>query len=199
MILIIDNYDSFVYTLARYVQKLGGEAIVKRNDEISIDEIIALAPQAIILSPGPCAPDQAGICIELVRQLGSSTPILGVCLGHQAIGEAYGGSTIRAQKPVHGKSGIINHDGSGLFNNLPPEFEAGRYHSLVTDLTNCDQLKVTATSKGADEIMAIQHVEHPVFGVQFHPESILTENGLEIISNFLNFANYKGDKTPNNI
>lgn len=187
MILIIDNYDSFVYTLAGYVERLHVDAIVKRNDKITPEEIEDLNPAAIILSPGPCTPKDAGICIDLIKKFGSHIPILGVCLGHQAIGEAYGGKTVRARKPVHGKVSDIEHDGSALFHNIPQSITAGRYHSLVTDLSGCDVLKITALST-QDEIMAIEHLHHPVFGVQFHPESTLTPHGLDIINNFMNIA-----------
>ena len=187
MILVIDNYDSFVYNLARYVEKLGYSYAVHRNDKITINEIAALNPVAVIISPGPCAPQDAGISIEIVKQLGDTIPILGVCLGHQAIGEAYGGKTIRATKPIHGKSSQIEHDGSGLFHNLPSPMDVGRYHSLITDISDCNDLVVTAVSE-ANEIMALQHQEHPVFGVQFHPESVLTAQGIDLIKNFINHA-----------
>ncbi len=188
MILIIDNYDSFVYTLARYVQKLGVETLVKRNDKITLDEIEKLKPRAIILSPGPCTPKDAGICIELVKEFGKDIPILGVCLGHQAIGEAYGGKTVSAQKPMHGKSSEIEHDSSELFHNISSNpIIAGRYHSLAIDINNCKELRITALSK-EEEIMALQHIQHPVFGVQFHPESTLTPEGINIIKNFLTYT-----------
>lgn len=195
MILIIDNYDSFVYTLAHYAKKFteGKEEIrVVRNDKITLEEIETLSPdlRAIILSPGPCSPAQAGICIELVKYFGPHIPVLGVCLGHQAIGEAYGGKTITAPKPVHGKASIIKHDASEpLFHNFPSNFEGGRYHSLITDITDCNELKVNAVLQEDENIiMAISHITHPVFGVQFHPESILTPDGYDIIKNFLIFA-----------
>ena len=187
MILVIDNYDSFVYNLARYVEKLGFSSEVHRNDKVTIEDIEALAPEAIIISPGPCTPKEAGISIELVQKLGSRIPILGVCLGHQAIGEAYGGKTVRAAKPVHGKSATIEHDGSALFQNLPSPMEVGRYHSLVTDVSACKDIEVTALSS-TNEIMAIQHTQYPVFGVQFHPESVLTKEGIELVRNFILLA-----------
>ncbi|MBI1301834.1 MAG: anthranilate/aminodeoxychorismate synthase component II [Alphaproteobacteria bacterium] len=187
MILIIDNYDSFVYNLARYVAKLGRECVVNRNDAITVDEVKKLKPEAIILSPGPCAPDKAGICVELIKAVGANIPVLGVCLGHQAIGEAYGGKTVRAGKPVHGKSSMIHHDGTGLFEGVDNPFEAGRYHSLIVDLEGCNDLVVTARSD-TDEIMAMKHKTHPVYGVQFHPESVLTDAGLGIMANFLNLT-----------
>lgn len=187
MILIIDNYDSFVYTLARYVKRLGHEYVVARNDKISLEKIQKLKPKAIILSPGPCTPKEAGICIELIKELGLHIPILGVCLGHQAIAEAYGGLTIRASKPVHGKASMIDHNGSELFLNIPTPFEAGRYHSLIATIERTSGLTITALGP-EDEIMAFQHTAHPVYGVQFHPESILTPHGPTIIENFIRCA-----------
>lgn len=187
MILIIDNYDSFVYTLARYVKRLGYDYLVMRNDKISVKKIADLNPQAIILSPGPCTPSEAGICIELIKQTGPYIPILGVCLGHQAIAEAYGGKTVRAIKPVHGKASMIDHNGSELFLHVPTPFEGARYHSLVADITGTQGLIITALGP-EDEIMAFQHKDHPVYGVQFHPESILTPNGPTIVENFIRCA-----------
>ncbi len=187
MILIIDNYDSFVHNLARYVKKLGHTPLVCRNDKITIEKIKTLKPTAIIISPGPKAPQDSGICIKLIKELGSSIPILGVCLGHQAIGEAYGGNTCRAQKPMHGKADIIEHDRSALFTNTPNPLAVGRYHSLISDISKAGQLKITATSKNG-EVMAMQHKKYPVFGVQFHPESVLTPEGIEIIKNFISLA-----------
>ncbi len=184
MILIIDNYDSFVYTLAGYVKTLGYAVDVRRNDALTVQEVRDLSPEAVILSPGPCTPNEAGICVELVRDLGASIPMLGVCLGHQAIGEAYGGRTVKAPKPVHGKISAILHDGSSLFKDIPSPFEAARYHSLVVDLDDSSPLHVTART-GDDVIMAVQHAEHPVFGVQFHPESILSAHGMDVLENFL--------------
>jgi anthranilate synthase/aminodeoxychorismate synthase-like glutamine amidotransferase len=186
MILLIDNYDSFVYNLARYVRELGKTPLVRRHDAISIEEIFALAPSHIVISPGPCSPTEAGISTEVVRQVGPSIPILGVCLGHQCIGAAYGGDILRAGAPMHGKTSRIHHSGEGLFRGLPSPFTATRYHSLVigpASLPSC--LRVTATSDDR-EIMAVQHVEHPVYGVQFHPESVLTEHGYRLLDHFLN-------------
>ncbi len=187
MILIIDNYDSFVYNLARYVAQLGQNYVVHRNDKITLDKIEKLAPTAIIISPGPCTPKEAGISIELIKQFGHKTPILGVCLGHQAIAEAYNGQTVKAEKPVHGKSSPIEHDGSTLFHNLPSPLQVGRYHSLIDSLPKEHEFNITALSH-TDEIMAIQHKSHPVYGVQFHPESVLTPDGTDIIKNFINAA-----------
>ena len=196
MILIIDNYDSFVYTLARYAKKFtkGKEDIcVVRNDKITLKEIEELSPdiRAIILSPGPCTPREAGICVDLIKSFGANIPILGVCLGHQAIGEAYGGKTIRAPKPVHGKASIIEHDGSApLFHNIPPDIEGGRYHSLIPDISSCeDKFEINAVAQDDESvIMAMRHKNHPVFGLQFHPESTLTPEGYDILRNFLTFA-----------
>ncbi len=188
MILIIDNYDSFVYNLSHYIKELGVDSRIYRNDKVTIEDIEKQKPTAIIISPGPCTPNKAGISIELIKNLGDTIPILGVCLGHQAIGEAYGGRTIRAQKPIHGKSREITHDSSSLFKGIPSPTKVGRYHSLITQIPN--EIPVTITAKSNDnEIMAIQHNINPVFGIQFHPESILTEYGFNIIENFINYTN----------
>jgi anthranilate synthase/aminodeoxychorismate synthase-like glutamine amidotransferase len=185
MILLIDNYDSFVYNLARYVRELGETPLVRRHDAIDVDEILGLAPSHIIISPGPCSPTEAGISTEVVRRIGSRIPILGVCLGHQCIGAAYGGEIVRAGHPMHGKISQIHHSGTGLFTGLPKPFIATRYHSLVIAPTSVPpSLEVTATSDDG-EIMAVRHVEHPVYGVQFHPESVLTEHGYRILDHFL--------------
>lgn len=187
MILLIDNYDSFVHNLARYVKQLGLDTNIYRNDKITIEEVKALKPTAIIISPGPCTPNDAGICIELIRALGSTTPILGVCLGHQAIGEAYGGKTMRGAKPTHGKASIIEHEGCALFQNLPSPMSVGRYHSLISDVSDTSELNITSRTKSG-EIMSMQHKTNPVFGVQFHPESVLTPDGMGIIKNFITHA-----------
>ena len=185
MILLIDNYDSFVYNLARYVRELGETPLVLRHDAIDVDEIAALAPSHIIISPGPCSPAEAGISTDVVRQLGPTIPILGVCLGHQCIGAAYGAEIVRAGAPMHGKTSRIHHEGTGLFAGLPSPFLATRYHSLVIPPGAVPStLRVTATSEDG-EIMAVQHVEHPVHGVQFHPESVLTEHGYRLLDHFL--------------
>ncbi|HEX7336455.1 MAG TPA: aminodeoxychorismate/anthranilate synthase component II [Gemmatimonadales bacterium] len=185
MILLIDNYDSFVYNLARYVRELGETPLVRRHDAVSVDEVVALAPSHIIISPGPCSPKEAGISTELVRQVGGTIPILGVCLGHQCIGAAYGGEIVRAGAPMHGKVSRIHHTGAGLFAGLPSPFSATRYHSLVIAPASVPPwLRVTATSEDG-EIMAVQHTEHPVHGVQFHPESVLTEHGYRLLDHFL--------------
>lgn len=185
MILLIDNYDSFVYNLARYVNELGFATHVVRNDEITIAEITALRCSHIIISPGPCTPDQAGISLEVIRVLGASVPILGVCLGHQAIGQAYGAAVTRAKQPMHGKASEIIHNGEKLFRGISPALKVGRYHSLIVSDENFPtELQVTARCENG-EIMALQHREHPVYGVQFHPESVLTEWGYELLGNFL--------------
>jgi len=185
MILLVDNYDSFVHTLARYVEELGEAPLVRRHDAITLDGIAALRPRRIILSPGPCSPTEAGISCDVVRRFGATIPILGVCLGHQCIGQAYGGMIVRAGRPVHGKTSRIHHDGTGLFAGLPSPFVATRYHSLVIAPDSVPpSLRVVATSEDG-EIMAVQHVTHPVTGVQFHPESVLTEHGYRLLGRFL--------------
>jgi anthranilate synthase/aminodeoxychorismate synthase-like glutamine amidotransferase len=185
MILLIDNYDSFVYNLARYVRELGESPLVRRHDAIGVDEILSLAPSHIIISPGPCSPKEAGVSTDVVRQVGSRIPILGVCLGHQCIGAAYGGEIVRAGLPMHGKTSRIHHSGTGLFSGLPNPFMATRYHSLVIAPASVPaSLAVTATSDDG-EIMAVQHLQHPVYGVQFHPESVLTEHGYRLLDHFL--------------
>ena len=185
MILLLDNYDSFVFNLARYVTELGHESMVRRNDAITLKEIAALAPSHIIISPGPCSPAEAGISTAVVQRLGDSIPILGVCLGHQCIGAAYGGEIVRAGRPMHGKTSRIHHRGEGLFSGLPTPFLATRYHSLVIAPESLPpELKVTATAEDG-EIMAVAHQSHPVVGVQFHPESVLTEHGYQILDRFL--------------
>lgn len=185
MILLLDNYDSFVYTLARYVRELGGEPLVRRSDSLSTDDVLAMSPSHIIISPGPRTPAEAGISTDVIRRSGAGTPILGVCLGHQAIGVAYGGALVPAMKPMHGKTSRIAHDGRGVFSGLPSPLSATRYHSLAIDRENLpDDLLVTATSEGG-EIMAVRHAVHPVHGVQFHPESVLSEYGYAMLAWFL--------------
>jgi anthranilate synthase/aminodeoxychorismate synthase-like glutamine amidotransferase len=189
MILLIDNYDSFVHNLARYVRELGGEAVVRRNDEISLSDVDGLAPSHIILSPGPCAPAHAGISTDVVRQFGPTIPILGVCLGHQCIGEAYGGDVVRAGRPVHGRTSPIVHDASSVLTDLPSPFRAARYHSLVIARSSLpSSLRAFAFSEDEGEIMAVAHRAHPVVGVQFHPESAATEYGYWILERFLTGA-----------
>lgn len=185
MVLLIDNYDSFVWNLARYVAELGGEAEVRRHDAVSHEEIAALQPSHIILSPGPCTPQEAGISVEVVRRWGAMIPILGVCLGHQCVAAAYGGAVVRARRPLHGRATPIRHDGLGVFAGLPNPLPAARYHSLVVDRATLPaELAVTATSEDG-EVMALRHVTHPVAGVQFHPESVLTTGGHALLATFL--------------
>jgi anthranilate synthase/aminodeoxychorismate synthase-like glutamine amidotransferase len=185
MILLLDNYDSFVFNLARYVRELGAEPVVRRNDALSLDDIAALAPSHIIISPGPCSPTEAGISTDVVRRFGATTPILGVCLGHQCIGAAYGGEIVRAGRPMHGKTSAIHHDGTSIFTGLPSPFTATRYHSLVIAPASLPPvLRVTATAEDG-EIMAVEHVSQPVVGVQFHPESVLTEHGYRMLDRFV--------------
>jgi len=190
MLLMIDNYDSFTWNLVQYLQTLGAEVKVVRNDELSVEEIVRLAPERIVISPGPCTPNEAGVSLDVVRALGATTPILGVCLGHQSIGQAYGGDVVRAGRIMHGKTSRIRHQGRGVFAGLPDGYEATRYHSLVVDgATLPGALEVTAWTENDDgsveEIMGLRHREHPVEGVQFHPESILTEHGHALLKNFL--------------
>ena len=185
MLLLIDNYDSFTYNLAQYFGELGCDVLVKRNDEISTDEIAALAPQHICVSPGPCTPREAGISKEVVLRFGHYIPLLGVCLGHQCIAEAYGGDVVRADRLMHGKSCMITHNGSALFSDLSNPFDAGRYHSLIVERSSFPAcLEITAESNDG-EIMALRHREFPVQGVQFHPESVLTPQGKHILARFL--------------
>ena len=187
MILLIDNYDSFVHNIARYVGELGRERRVVRNDAIDVDDITAEMPEAIILSPGPGTPDDAGVSLDVVRRLGERVPILGVCLGHQCIGQVYGGTVRRAQRPVHGKISRISHDDHGVFAGLPNPLRVGRYHSLVVDIEAATGLEATAYADEG-EVMALAHRWFPVVGVQFHPESVLTERGHDLLKNFLRRA-----------
>ena len=200
MILVIDNYDSFTYNLVQYLGQLGQDVTVRRNDEITLDKIQAMAPQAIMLSPGPCTPDKSGVCLDVIR-LALSTqeskiqnpkskiPIFGVCLGHQAIGEVSGGTVRQARNIMHGKTSMISHDGQGLFEGMPNPFRAVRYHSLVVtrDSVPSDFI-VTATAEDDGEIMGLRHKSLPIEGVQFHPESVLTEQGMTIVENFVKMA-----------
>jgi len=185
MLLVIDNYDSFTYNLVQFLGELGAEPVVRRNDQVTVQEIADGGYSGIVISPGPGEPKGAGISLAAIRQLGGQLPILGVCLGHQAIGEAFGGRIVRAPRPIHGKASRVKHDGRGIFNGLPPEIEVARYHSLVIEPNSCpDVLEVTATT--ADGIiMGVRHRTLPIEGVQFHPESVLTSNGMHILSNFL--------------
>lgn len=190
MLLMIDNYDSFTWNLVQYLQALGAEVKVIRNDELSVDGIEALAPERIVISPGPCTPNEAGVSVDVITRLGARVPTLGVCLGHQSLGQAYGGDVVRAKTIMHGKTSRIRHGGQGVFAGLPDGYEATRYHSLVVSretLPAC--LDITAWTDNVDgsfdEIMGLRHREHPVQGVQFHPESILTEHGHALLKNFL--------------
>jgi para-aminobenzoate synthetase component 2 len=185
MLLVIDNYDSFTYNLVQYFGELGAEILVYRNDEVKVEEIERINPERIVISPGPCTPNEAGISCEVIAHFGARLPILGVCLGHQSIGQVYGGEVVRADRLMHGKTSPILHCGENVFAGLPNPFEATRYHSLLVKRSTLpDSLKITAwTAEG--EIMGLAHVEHPVFGVQFHPESILTSEGKNLLRNFL--------------
>jgi anthranilate synthase component 2 len=183
---MIDNYDSFTYNLVQYLGELGEDVRVYRNDQITVEQIAELAPDRIVISPGPCTPNEAGVSVETILKFGGVIPILGVCLGHQSIGQAYGGRIVRAGKLMHGKTSMIEHTGRGVFQGLPSPFEATRYHSLVIEReTLPDCLEITAWSTDDDEIMGVRHKQHAVEGVQFHPESILTEHGHALLSNFL--------------
>jgi len=185
MILVIDNYDSFTYNLVQYLGELGAEMKIFRNDKITIADAVALRPEKVLVSPGPCSPKEAGISCDIIREFGPRVPLLGVCLGHQSIGEVYGGKVVRAERLMHGKTSPMLHQGESVFKGLPSPFDATRYHSLIVErasLPSC--LKITAeTAEG--EIMGLQHTEHPVHGVQFHPESILTQHGKQLLQNFL--------------
>lgn len=190
MLLMLDNYDSFTWNLVQYLQALGAEVRVERNDALTVEQIEKLAPERIVISPGPCTPNEAGVSLDVIERLGATTPILGVCLGHQGIGQAYGGRVVRAQRIMHGKTSAIRHEGRGVFAGLPDGYEATRYHSLVVEQSSLpDCLEVTAWTENDDgsreEIMGLRHRTHPVEGVQFHPESILTEHGHALLKNFL--------------
>ncbi len=196
MILLIDNYDSFVHNLARYFEELGEETLVRRNREVNPDSIRRLAPEALVISPGPCDPSRAGVSVEVVRQLSGEIPLLGICLGHQAIAAALGGRVMRSKEPIHGMVSSIDHDGAGLFQGIPSPFTAARYHSLSVEGEGLPRdLKVTATTPdglGGNAVMAIRHRRHLTFGLQFHPESVLTSYGHEILRNFLYLAKGTG-------
>jgi anthranilate synthase component II len=188
MLVLIDNYDSFTYNLVHFLGELGQTCAVYRNDKITVDEVLAMKPKGIVLSPGPCTPNEAGICLDLIEAAGASVPMLGVCLGHQAMGQSYGGQVIRAPVPMHGKLSIIETTGAGVFRNLPRRYEVTRYHSLIVERASLPaDLEITAaTSDGV--IMGLRHKTHPVHGVQFHPESIASEHGHALLANFLEIA-----------
>lgn len=190
MILVLDNYDSFTWNLVQLIGELGGDPLVKRNDELSVADVEKLKPTHIIISPGPCTPKEAGISVELVRALGATVPTLGVCLGHQSIGAAYGARIVRARRPMHGKVSAITHNGAGIFAGLASPLRVTRYHSLVIEPASMPKdLEACAwsvDSEGDDEIQAVRHTLHPVWGVQFHPESVASEGGRQLLDNFLN-------------
>jgi len=188
MLLMIDNYDSFTYNLVQYLRELGAAVEVHRNDRISLDEIRAMRPERIVLSPGPCTPAEAGICCDVVRAFGPTTPLLGVCLGHQCIGAAWGGRIVRAGRLMHGKTSPIRHDGRSLFAGLPNPFEATRYHSLLIERESLPAALGVSAETAEGEIMGVRHQTHPVEGVQFHPESILTQPGRALLRNFLGLS-----------
>jgi anthranilate synthase component 2 len=191
MLILIDNYDSFTYNLVHFLGELGAVCEVFRNDKISVAEVLRRKPKAIVLSPGPCTPNEAGICLDLIAQAGPRIPVLGVCLGHQAIGQVYGGKVMRAPVPMHGKLSLITHKGGGVFKALPKKFAVTRYHSLIVERAGLpDALAITAETAAAEGrlIMGLEHKTHPVFGVQFHPESIASEHGHALLANFLELA-----------
>ena len=192
MLLMIDNYDSFTYNLVQYLRELGAEVVVHRNDRIGIEEIRTLRPERIVLSPGPCSPAEAGICCDVIRAFGASIPLLGVCLGHQCIGAAYGGRIVRAGRLMHGKTSPIHHDGRGVFRGVPSPFDATRYHSLLIERETIPDCLAVSAQTVEGEIMGVRHRMHPVEGVQFHPESILTPTGKDLLANFLGGSRVEG-------
>jgi anthranilate synthase/aminodeoxychorismate synthase-like glutamine amidotransferase len=185
MLLIIDNYDSFTYNLVQYFGELGAEVVVKRNDEITAAEAAALQPDAIVISPGPCTPKEAGVSNDIIREIGPKLPVLGVCLGHQCIGFVHGADVVRAGRLMHGKTSPIQHDGTGVFEKLPDPFEATRYHSLIIDPPSVPETLLVNARTAEGEIMGVRHRDYPIHGVQFHPESILTRHGKDLLANFL--------------
>ena len=188
MVLVIDNYDSFTYNLVQYLGELGATIRVRRNDEVTVSDVAAMQPAQILISPGPGRPEDAGVSMDVIRHFGPTTPLLGVCLGHQAIGQVYGGTVCRARMPMHGKTSTVVHDGKGVFNGITAPIQAGRYHSLIIASENLPaELEVAARTKEDGTIMAVRHRKYPVHGVQFHPESVLTDEGKRILRNFLDF------------
>ena len=186
MVLVIDNYDSFTYNLVQYLGELGAEVRVRRNDQVGLDEVAEMTPEHIVISPGPGRPEDAGVSMDVIRRFGPTTPVLGVCLGHQAIGMVYGGTVTRATAPMHGKTSTVVHDGKGVFDGVGSPFQAGRYHSLVVSGDGFPtQLQASAHTKEDRTIMGVRHISYPVHGVQFHPESVLTDEGRHILQNFL--------------
>jgi anthranilate synthase/aminodeoxychorismate synthase-like glutamine amidotransferase len=186
MILVIDNYDSFTYNLVQYLGELGTQPFVRRNNEVTLDEIAALKPERIVISPGPGRPEQAGIALDVIKRFGPTIPLLGVCLGHQAIGMAFGGSVVRANAPMHGKTSTISHDRQGLFAGMATPLTVARYHSLVVDRKGWpDELEISAQTEDDSTVMALRHRKYPIHGVQFHPESIMTRDGHHLLRNFL--------------
>ena len=186
MVLVIDNYDSFTYNLVQYLGELGAEVRVRRNDQVGLDEVAEMTPEHIVISPGPGRPEDAGVSMDVIRRFGPTTPVLGVCLGHQAIGMVYGGTVTRATAPMHGKTSTVVHDGKGVFDGVGSPFQAGRYHSLVVSGDGFPpQLQASAHTKEDRTIMGVRHISYPVHGVQFHPESVLTDEGRRILRNFL--------------
>jgi anthranilate synthase/aminodeoxychorismate synthase-like glutamine amidotransferase len=190
MLLVIDNYDSFTYNLVQFLGELGAEPVVRRNDQITVPEVAAGGYRGVVISPGPGEPKGAGISLDLIRQLGGRLPILGVCLGHQAIGEAFGGKIVRAPRPIHGKSSRVQHDGLGIFAGIPQGFEVARYHSLVIEPETCPSVLQVTSSTADGIIMGVRHRSLPIEGVQFHPESVLTSNGMQILANFLKLCGF---------
>ena len=197
MLIVIDNYDSFTYNLVHYLGELGADCRVFRNDAISVEEVLSLQPQGIVLSPGPGYPESAGICLDLVEKAADTVPMLGVCLGHQAIGQAFGGRIVRAPKLMHGKLSAVRHDGDGLFDGLPRGFEATRYHSLVVERESLPQSLEVHAETDDGIIMGLAHRDWPIFGVQFHPESIASEQGHAVLANFLRIAGFRQSETRN--
>jgi anthranilate synthase component 2 len=188
MILVIDNYDSFTYNLVHYLNELGAETVVHRNDALSVEQALGLAPEAVLLSPGPCTPNEAGICLDLIARAPDTLPILGVCLGHQSIGQVFGGAVIRAKALMHGKTSLIHHEGQGVFARIPSPFTATRYHSLAVRREDLPEVLEAVAWTEDGEIMGIRHRTRPIHGVQFHPESIATEHGHDLLANFLDLA-----------